>query len=44
VTEGIAFGVLSYVLLKLTSGRGREVHPLIYAFALLFLVRYIFVR
>jgi AGZA family xanthine/uracil permease-like MFS transporter len=44
VTEGIAFGVLSYVLLKLTSGRGREVHPLIYAFALLFLARYIFVR
>ena len=44
VTEGIAFGVLSYVLLKLTAGRGREVHPLIYAFALLFLVRYIFIR
>ena len=44
VTEGIAFGVLSYVLLKLTSGRGREVHPLIYAFALLFLVRYVFIR
>jgi AGZA family xanthine/uracil permease-like MFS transporter len=44
VTEGVAFGVLSYVLLKLTSGRGREVHPLIYAFALLFLVRYIFIR
>jgi AGZA family xanthine/uracil permease-like MFS transporter len=44
VTEGIAFGVLSYVLLKLTSGRAREVHPLIYAFALLFLVRYIFIR
>jgi AGZA family xanthine/uracil permease-like MFS transporter len=44
VTEGIAFGVLSYVVLKLTSGRVREVHPLIYAFALLFLVRYIFIR
>ena len=44
ITEGVAFGVLSYSLLKLASGRGREVHPLIYAFAVLFLVRYIFLR
>jgi AGZA family xanthine/uracil permease-like MFS transporter len=44
ITEGVAFGVLSYSLLKLACGRGREVHPLIYAFAVLFLVRYIFLR
>jgi AGZA family xanthine/uracil permease-like MFS transporter len=44
ITEGVAFGVLSYALLKLATGRGREVHPLIYAFAVLFLLRYIFLR
>ena len=44
ITEGVAFGVLSYVLLKLASGRAREVHPLIHAFAVLFLFRYIFLR
>jgi AGZA family xanthine/uracil permease-like MFS transporter len=44
ITEGVAFGVLSYSLLKVASGRGREVHPLIYAFAVLFLIRYVFLR
>jgi len=44
ITEGVAFGVLSYSLLKLASGRGREVHPLLYAFAVLFLVRYAFLQ
>jgi AGZA family xanthine/uracil permease-like MFS transporter len=42
ITEGIAFGVVSYALLKLVSGRGREVQPLLYVFALLFLLRYVF--
>jgi AGZA family xanthine/uracil permease-like MFS transporter len=41
ITEGIAFGFISYALLKLVSGRGREVHWFIYLFAALFLVRYI---
>jgi len=44
ITEGIAFGLIAYVVLKLSAGRGREVHPLIYAFAVLFLGRYIFLR
>jgi AGZA family xanthine/uracil permease-like MFS transporter len=44
ITEGVAFGTLSYALLKLASGRGREAHPLLYAFAALFLGRYIFIR
>lgn len=41
ITEGISFGFISYVLLKLASGRGRQVHWLIYLFAGLFVVRYI---
>ncbi len=40
ITEGIAFGFISYALLKLVSGRGRQVHWLIYFFAALFIVRY----
>ena len=44
ITEGVAFGLVSYVLLKAASGRGREVHRLIYVFAALFLWRYAFLR
>jgi len=44
ITEGVSFGVLSYVLLKLVSGKRREVHPLVFVFAALFLARYIFLR
>ena len=42
ITEGISFGVISYALLKLASGRGRRVHALIYIVAGLFVLRYVF--
>ena len=42
ITEGVSFGLVSYALLKLASGRGRDVHALIYVFAALFLARYAF--
>jgi AGZA family xanthine/uracil permease-like MFS transporter len=41
ITEGIAFGFISYSLLKLVAGKGREVHWIIYMFAALFVLRYI---
>jgi AGZA family xanthine/uracil permease-like MFS transporter len=41
ITEGIAFGFISYSLLKLVTGKGREVHWLIYLFAFLFIIRYL---
>ena len=41
ITEGIAFGFISHALLKLVSGRGKQVHWLIYLFATLFVARYI---
>ena len=44
ITEGVAFGLLSFAALKLATGRGREAHPLVYVFAALFLLRYIFLR
>ncbi len=40
ITEGIAFGFISYALLKLLSGRGKEVNAFVYIFAALFIVRY----
>jgi AGZA family xanthine/uracil permease-like MFS transporter len=41
ITEGIAFGFISYSLLKLVTGRGREVHWIIYLFSVLFIFRYL---
>ncbi len=40
ITEGIAFGFIAYAVLMLAVGRGREVHPLLYLFAALFVLRY----
>jgi AGZA family xanthine/uracil permease-like MFS transporter len=41
ITEGIAFGFISYSLLKLVTGKGREVHWIIYLFSFLFIIRYL---
>jgi AGZA family xanthine/uracil permease-like MFS transporter len=41
ITEGIAFGFISYSLLKLAAGRGKKVHWLIYLFSFLFVIRYL---
>jgi len=43
ITEGIAFGFISYSFLKLVTGRGREVHWLVYLFSALFIARYVYV-
>lgn len=40
ITDGIAFGFISYALLKLVTARAREAHWMIYVFALLFVARY----
>ena len=40
ITDGIAFGFITYALLKLATGRRAEVHWLVYLFAVLFLARY----
>lgn len=44
ITEGVAFGLIAYAVLKLASGRGREVHALLYVCAILFVARYAFLR
>ena len=40
ITDGIAFGFISYALLKAVTGRRREAHWLVYLFAILFVLRY----
>jgi AGZA family xanthine/uracil permease-like MFS transporter len=40
ITDGIAFGFITYAILKVATGRARELDPLVYVFAGLFLVRY----
>lgn len=44
ITEGIAFGCISYALIKAATGRYKEVHPLMYGVALAFLLRYAFLK
>ncbi len=43
ITEGIAFGFISYVLLKVFVGKGRDVPLLMWIFAVIFVLRYIFI-
>ena len=40
IADGLAFGFISYTVLKLVTGRAREVHGLAWVFAVLFLVRF----
>lgn len=42
ISTGIAFGFIAYPLLKLVSGKGKQVHPLIYIFGFLFLIQLVF--
>jgi AGZA family xanthine/uracil permease-like MFS transporter len=38
ITNGIGAGVISYVLLRAATGRRRDVHPLMWVIAVLFVV------
>jgi adenine/guanine/hypoxanthine permease len=42
IATGIALGFISYPLLKLAKGKWREVHPLLYVFAVLFFIQLAF--
>jgi AGZA family xanthine/uracil permease-like MFS transporter len=41
IANGVSFGVISYAGLKLLSGRGPEVNPLLYAVAAVLVARYV---
>lgn len=42
IANGVSFGVISHCGLKLLSGRGREVSPILYGIALLLALRYVY--
>ena len=41
IANGVSFGVISYALIRVLSGRGREVDPLLYVVAACLVARYI---
>lgn len=42
ISEGIAIGVISYVIINLTCGKAKKITPLMYILAILFVCKYIF--
>ena len=42
IAEGIAMGVISYVVINLICGKGKKITPLMYILAVLFICKYIF--
>lgn len=41
ISEGISFGIISYVLLHVLTGRTKDMSPLMYILAVLFVLKYI---
>lgn len=41
IANGIAVGMIFYPIVKLATGKGKEVHKLLYIFAILFILRFI---
>ena len=41
IAEGISVGMISYVILKVTTGRAKEVSPVMYILAIIFTLRYL---
>lgn len=42
ISEGICMGVISYVVLKAATGKAKEITPLMYVLAVLFVLKYVF--
>lgn len=42
ISEGIALGVISYVVINVFCGKAKKVKPLMYILAVLFVCKYIF--
>ena len=41
ISDGIAFGFISYTIIKLVRGKGKEVSPVLYIISILFIIMYI---
>ncbi|MFR2466531.1 MAG: solute carrier family 23 protein, partial [Clostridia bacterium] len=44
ISEGIAFGVISYVIINLCGKKWKKVHPVMIVLSILFILYYIFVK
>ena len=42
ISEGISIGVISYVIINLICGKAKEINPIMYVLAVLFILKYIF--
>lgn len=42
ISEGICFGIISYVVLQAATGKAKKVTPLMYVLAILFVLKYVF--
>ena len=42
ISEGIAIGVISYVIINLACGKRKEINPIMYVLAVMFVLKYIF--
>lgn len=42
IATGLAIGFIFYPITMLTKGRGREVHPIMYVLAIIFVLYFIF--
>lgn len=42
ISEGISFGIISYVILNLICGKAKKINPVMYVLAVLFILKYIF--
>ncbi|CAM4136592.1 NCS2 family permease [Erysipelothrix inopinata] len=43
ISNGLAFGFISYILVKVTTGKAKEVHPIVYGSTLLFVINFVIV-
>ncbi len=41
ITDGIAFGFITYVIVKFATKKAKEIHPIMYAVVALFLLKYV---
>lgn len=42
IAEGISIGIISYVIINLVCGKAKEIKPIMYVLAVLFVLKYIF--
>ncbi len=42
ISEGISMGIISYTLLNLAAGKGKQIKPLMYVLTVLFILKYMF--